>query len=294
MAKPEERLQARVNRILPFSCVDGPGNRLVIFLQGCNYQCLNCHNPQTINHCNHCAECVMKCPSSALSLDKNNKVVWHAEHCTHCDICVQVCQYKSDPKITLFSVQKLIDVIYKQRFFIQGITLSGGEATLQLPFILALFKQIKQHPELKSLSCFVDSNGSLSLSGWQQLLPFLDGAMIDLKSWQNDTHLWLVGRENHRVFQSIQFLAKMDKLYEIRLLHIPKISDFGSEIEKIGEFLHSLPEKVKVRLNAFAHHGVVGEALAWKKCSRQDIEELRNQLSQYTTKEIIIPSVIIE
>ena len=37
-----------VNKIIPFSNVDGPGNRLSIFFQGCNFDCLYCHNPETI------------------------------------------------------------------------------------------------------------------------------------------------------------------------------------------------------------------------------------------------------
>jgi pyruvate-formate lyase-activating enzyme len=39
---------ALVADIVPASCVDGPGNRFVVFLQGCTFNCLACHNPQTI------------------------------------------------------------------------------------------------------------------------------------------------------------------------------------------------------------------------------------------------------
>ncbi|HPW42155.1 MAG TPA: 4Fe-4S cluster-binding domain-containing protein, partial [Bacillota bacterium] len=46
--------EALVNKILPFSSVDGPGNRTVIFFQGCNFNCLYCHNPETINRCTGC------------------------------------------------------------------------------------------------------------------------------------------------------------------------------------------------------------------------------------------------
>ncbi len=41
-------LQAPIVKTIPFSWVDGPGNRFVIFTQGCNFNCLACHNPQTI------------------------------------------------------------------------------------------------------------------------------------------------------------------------------------------------------------------------------------------------------
>jgi pyruvate formate lyase activating enzyme len=36
---------ARVADVIPFSWVDGPGNRFVVFTQGCPFDCLACHNP---------------------------------------------------------------------------------------------------------------------------------------------------------------------------------------------------------------------------------------------------------
>ncbi|MCG8572187.1 MAG: 4Fe-4S cluster-binding domain-containing protein, partial [Spirochaetes bacterium] len=40
-----------VNKIIPFSHVDGPGNRFALFLQSCNFNCNYCHNPETIRLC---------------------------------------------------------------------------------------------------------------------------------------------------------------------------------------------------------------------------------------------------
>jgi pyruvate formate lyase activating enzyme len=41
----------RLADVVPFSWVDGPGNRFVVFAQGCPFDCLACHNPETIPPC---------------------------------------------------------------------------------------------------------------------------------------------------------------------------------------------------------------------------------------------------
>lgn len=117
--------------------------------------------------------------------------------------------------------------------------------------------------------------------------------MIDLKSWQTDTHRWLTGRGHHRVFQTIEFLAEQQKLHEVRLLHIPGKSDLDTEIESVGWYLNALPSSVHVRLNAFQHHGVVGEARSWDKCSKEEIEQLKEQLGKFVDRPIAVPSVFV-
>lgn len=54
LAMGSEVASAEVARVLPFSTVDGPGNRMVFFLQGCNFRCPGCHNPETITLCDVC------------------------------------------------------------------------------------------------------------------------------------------------------------------------------------------------------------------------------------------------
>jgi pyruvate formate lyase activating enzyme len=265
-------LQANVSKILTFSCVDGPGNRLVIFMQGCNFNCLACHNPHTIGRCDHCGDCIEVCANNALSMNLLDKVVWDPTVCIQCDECINACPRSSSPKTRLYTVDELLAVILENRCFLSGITVSGGEATMQLPFLIELFKAIKEHDDLLGLSCFVDSNGYLSESGWARLLPYLDGAMIDLKAWRNETHQWFTGRSNERVLQSIRYLAAQQRLHEIRLIHIPKIQDLDEQTDDLAAFFLDLPGTINVRLNAFSTHGVTGEAKQWEPCTEEQID----------------------
>ena len=42
---------ARVADVIRVSWGDGPGNRFVVFTQGCPFDCIACHNPETIAPC---------------------------------------------------------------------------------------------------------------------------------------------------------------------------------------------------------------------------------------------------
>ena len=183
----------------------------------------------------------------------------------------------------------MLEVIYGQRHFINGITLSGGEASLQLPFIIELFSAIKSSEHLSHLSCMLDTNGSLSSTGWHKLLPFLDGAMVDLKAWHQATHYYITGRDNKAVFNSIELLAQHNKLYEVRLLHIPEVTDYDTQIDALAAYLTQLPSDTRVKLNAFHHHGVGEIASTWKQCTQADIEKLAALLNQRGVNNLTLP-----
>ena len=271
---------ATVSRWLPFSCVDGPGNRLVLFLQGCNFRCPGCHNPHTIGLCDHCGDCVPGCPSGTLTLI-DGRVRWQASLCTHCDRCLDACPRSASPKTHQMSVAEVLVLLRRYGPLLTGITVSGGEATTQLPFVVALFAAIKAAPDLAHLTCLLDSNGSLGETGWQRLLPVLDGAMIDLKGWRESVHHSLTGQGRERVLASLQLLARAGKLAELRLLQVPGRSDFldaGGELDAgLAAFLQTLGP-VPIRLNGFRHHGVRGEAMGWQEAAMEELDRLSNAL----------------
>ena len=135
--------------VVPFSWVDGPGNRFVAFFQGCSFDCLACHNPHTI-------------PLASV----------HARQVT---------------------VEALVGEVRPQAPFLSGVTVSGGEATLQADFVRAFFAALKGDPDLGRLTTFVDTNGGCAPEVWDALLPVMDGAMVDLKALDPDLHQRVAG-----------------------------------------------------------------------------------------------------
>ncbi|MGY5958557.1 YjjW family glycine radical enzyme activase [Kosakonia sp. BK9b] len=254
-------------------------------------RCKNCHNPWTIGRCNHCGECVPTCPNKALTLT-GRQVIWQAHHCQQCDTCLHVCPQQATPMAQPMSVAMVLAQIRKTAPFIEGITVSGGEATLQLPFLHALFTAIHDDPQLRHLSCLVDSNGLLSETGWRRLLPVCHGAMIDLKAWTSELHRYLTGRDNRQVKESLRLLAAEHKLAELRLLLIPEHSDYLAHIDALAAFIGELGE-VPVRLNAFHAHGVFGEAQNWRSATSEDIEPLAEALEERGVRTVLRPALYL-
>lgn len=185
----------------------------------------------------------------------------------------------------------LLNEVKQAAPFISGITVSGGEATLQLPFLVNFFAAIKADPILNKLSCLVDSNGELAISGWQKLEPVIDGVMVDLKAWRGEVHRHLTGRDNRRIKHSILWLAGQKKLTELRLLAIPDVSDYFENRHELSRFITRLGD-VPVRLNAFHQHGVYGEAKEWRSARQADVEPLARYLEQAGVK-VIRPAIYL-
>lgn len=240
--------------------------------------------------CDNCGDCIPTCPQQALSL-QNGIISWNSSSCEQCDTCIQHCPRQSSPMTLTYTVDELIAITRKYAAFINGVTVSGGESTLQLPFLINYFKAIKESADLKHLTCLIDSNGTLSINGWQKIAPYMDGAMIDLKSWSEESHLYLTGRGNQRIKESIKWLANNNLLTELRLLYIPEKTDYLENIDLLSKFINSLGESILIRINAFHNHGVYGEAKEWQPAQKNNIYLLKKELVKRKISNIKLPEV---
>ncbi|MBI4885342.1 MAG: YjjW family glycine radical enzyme activase [Actinobacteria bacterium] len=248
-------MKGLVTNTIKFSTVDGPGNRFVVFLQGCNFNCVACHNPYTIAVCTDCGECIPSCPTGALTINPSGAVLWNESVCNGGDTCVSVCPYDSTPKARYTEVADLLADIRPVAPFLSGITVSGGEATQQTEFVQSLFAAVKADPLLSRLTCFVDSNGAAGPETWQALVNTLDGAMVDLKCLDPEIHRSMTGQPNDMVLAGIRQLHQLGLLYEVRLLLLAGINDDPTLMRRTADWLADINPAMRVKLIGFRNHG---------------------------------------
>ena len=223
---------ALVNRIIPFSCVDGPGNRTAVFLQGCGFDCRYCHNPETIGACVHCGECVAVCPTGALTAD-GGTVRYDIAKCVMCDACIKVCPHSACPRTRALTPDQVMREVAKNIPFIRGVTVSGGECTRWRDFLVGFLGLAKE----RRLNTLLDSNGSYDFSSDLQLMAVTDGVMLDVKAWDAAEHLRLTGQDNELVKRNLRWLAAQGKLQEVRTVIVPELFDYEDTVRQVCRVL---------------------------------------------------------
>lgn len=278
-------MQAVVNKIIPFSAVDGPGNRTVVFLQGCNLDCKYCHNPETRGMCIHCGSCIQTCPAGALVM-KDNKVCYDSMKCINCDTCIRVCPYDSSPKTQIMSAEEAFQAVKKQIPFISGVTVSGGECTLYPEFIKELFILCRE----AGLSTLIDSNGTFDFSNHTELLEVTDGVMLDVKAFHEADHEAVTGFGNKQIIENAVFLAKCGKLYEIRTVVVPDLFNGEETILDTGRLLKPFLNIRDIRYKIIAYRPMgVRKAYSHYRVPEQEyLESIARLLEKEGFSNIII------
>ena len=279
-------MQAVVNKIIPFSSVDGPGNRTAVFLQGCNINCRYCHNPETRALCVSCGLCVEKCPENALEKSANGRIIYHPEKCVQCDTCIHVCPHDSSPRTAVMTPEETYKKVKKQIPFIRGLTVSGGECMLRPDFLKELFKLAKED----GLNTMIDSNGTIPFWEYPELLEVTDGVMLDIKAFKNEDHIRITDEKNETVLKNAVYLAENKKLYEVRAVIVPDLYDTKESIRQMGEFLAPYLEKKEFRIKLIAYRpmGVREEYAHYQVPGQAYLEELADILKTYGFKDIVI------
>lgn len=247
--------------IQKMSTEDGPGIRTTVFFKQCPLRCIWCHNPESIlkkpqlewfeHKCIGCNSCIEICKLDALHFESDGLHI-DREKCTGCGECSDEC-----PSTALhmfgewWELEDLYHEIQKDKVYYTqskgGITVSGGEPTVQAEFILEFLKKCKKN----DISTALDTCGYASQKIYETLLPFVDLILLDIKEIDPDKHKKFTGVSNDLILKNAIFLSEYvkeaNKILWIRTPIIPNYTATEENIRGIGNFivnsLKNVPER---------------------------------------------------
>jgi len=269
------------------STEDGPGIRTTVFFKQCPLKCIWCHNPESIlkipqlqwlkHKCIKCDTCIETCKQKALKFSKKGLVINRVK-CISCGECVEECPSTA---ITMlgkwWTLDDLFREVEKDKVYYTksggGITVSGGEPTMQPDFIQKFLKKCKEN----GISTALDTCGYASRTTYEKILPYVDLVLFDIKVIDSKLHEEFTNVPNERILENAVWLAdklkKDNKKMWIRTPMIPNYTATDENIKGIGEFIVN-------KLNNFPHRWdlLAFNNLCTAKYERLDLEwPLKNE-----------------
>ncbi len=211
-------VRAIIGDVGRYALHDGPGIRTTVFFKGCAMHCPWCHNPEFIRpqpeilfyaaRCMGCGDCVAVCPEGAVDLGRPERI--DRRRCTVCGQCAQICPTRA-LKVAgkAYDVAELTAILLRDRPFYAasggGVTLSGGEPTLQMAFMGRLLRRLKR----EGLHTLLETNGGFAMDDFlEQCLTNLDLIYYDLKISDAVRHRRILGVDNQRIWSNLEILAR--------------------------------------------------------------------------------------
>jgi pyruvate formate lyase activating enzyme len=276
-----ERVEGIVFDIQRYSLHDGPGLRTNIFLKGCPLRCAWCANPESQamqpelalfeHNCMTCGQFETPCP-----------VCWdqRTEKMAEFDQRAAVCPTGA---VHWIGQRRMAgDVMREVRRDIPfyedggGMTLTGGEATMQPDMAEALLRLAKAD----YISTAIETCGHTRWTVFERLVPFLDDILYDLKHIDSQLHQTHTGLDNGLILSNLRRLAASGAPVTVRIPLIPGFNATFKTISAMADFVASLGGSVK-RVDVLPYHtlgkskyAALGRNYPWREHERLSADEI--------------------
>nr|WP_314263982.1 choline TMA-lyase-activating enzyme [uncultured Moellerella sp.] len=258
-----QETKGRVFNIQKYSIYDGEGIRTLIFLKGCNIRCPWCANPEGLSSdfqvmfshdkCVSCGKCVDVCPAGVHYMtinEQGEKVhkVDRAVDCIGCRKCEEICISDAlDIMGKDMTVSELMEVIMQDYdFYISsggGVTIGGGEMSLQTDFAVELFKACKS----MMINTAVETQGTTNPKNYEKLAPVTDSFLFDLKQIDTHQHKALFGIGNENVLHNLEYLVSVGANIVVRMPLVRGYNDSYEAITGAFNYVMNLAKKGSIR-----------------------------------------------
>lgn len=214
--------KGRIFDIQRFSVHDGNGIRTIVFLKGCVLRCRWCCNPESQEY-----------KIETMTVQGKEKIIGQ-------DV----------------TVREVMETVEKDRPYYRrtggGLTLSGGESLCQPQFARDLLRASFE----AGITTAMESMGCASFEVIEEILPWLDQYLMDIKHMNPAKHKAFTGRSNELMLENAKKIAAsgMTELI-IRVPVVPTFNETPEEIREIASFAASLPGVKKLHLLPYHSYG---------------------------------------
>lgn len=210
-----EHTRGRIFDIQRYSIHDGSGIRTIVFLKGCVLRCRWCCNPESQSY----------------------------------DIETRMIEGKPVLVGRDVTVAEIMETVERDRPYYRrsggGLTLSGGESLCQPLFARDLLHASKH----VGISTAMESMGCAPWEVIEEILPYLDQYLLDIKHMNGEKHKAFTGRSNELMLENARRIAASGQTeLIIRVPVVPTFNDTPAEIESIARFAQSLPGVQRIHL----------------------------------------------
>lgn len=189
--------------------------------------------------------------------------------------CKMRCQYCHNPDTWAMTSDKakertaqdvLEEALRYRGFWGQdgGITVSGGEATLQIDFVTALFTLAKEqgiHTTLDTCALTFSEKPDY-LEKYNKLMAVTDLVLLDIKEINPAQHKIVTGHGNDSILACARYLSKIGKPVWIRHVLVPGLTDIDEDLTELGKFVRDNLTNVE-RFEVLPYH-TMGE-FKWRE-----------------------------
>lgn len=167
--------------------------------------------------------------------------------------CKMRCQYCHNPDTWAFENEqaqtRTVDDILEEALRYRGywgknggITVSGGEALLQIDFLIALFTKAKElgiHTTLDTCA-LPFRNKPEYLEVFDRLMTVTDLVLLDIKEINDERHKFVTSQSNRNILDCARYLSDKGIPVWIRHVLVPGLTDHDEDLKELGEFVKTL------------------------------------------------------
>lgn len=128
-----------------------------------------------------------------------------------------------------------------------GIAYTYNEPLINYEWLLET-AQLAQKYNLKNV---LVTNGYLNEEPLENLLPYIDAANVDVKSFRNEFYRKICGGTLDAVLRTVEIMVKRKKHIELTNLLIPTLNDSGEENEDLTDWIYALDKEIPLHFSRY-------------------------------------------